>query len=397
MSSQKGPFFIIAHLHVLIALGVAAFFKNNSPFFDSKLYRSMNVFSLQKKSRRPLFKMILALLNGVLNHHAFLKKVAENIGTYNKTQLANLSFQVKENIRLGDMVMSYLKSNDGYFNFSKIYFNNKTAHVIFRIYSQIEGLNYFDCELKRINGKINITDVFIYYAGELWTTSYARHMKLLAEYNMGITDSIHPENQFHNSLLKVDYISELLYSGKVDHAELVYSSIPDQFQKDKIIRGVFLKIAHQRGDSAYVNAINHFLQLDPDNRRFNLFFKLLQNLAANKNHEARQSIIDLNEITGKDPLMQLFVGQTFQNELHFEKAIVCYDGVIDRYPDLFETYWYKLIALIQSNNFSEAVNFLDSIVFNFEARKIDLEDLLEDYPKFIHSNEYSNWRNTINI
>ena len=379
-----------------MAFGVVLLFANG--FFESpKKITEGECFLFAKEIENSINESDPTFLNNTLNHHSFLKKVVESFGTYNKSQLSKLSFQAKENIRFGDMVMSYLKSNDGYFNFTKLYYKNHVPHIIFRIYSQMEGLNYFDCELERINGQLNITDVYIYYAGELWSTSYSRHMKLMGEYNRGSYESIHPENDFYNSLIKIDYISELLFSGQVEQAEMVYSSIPEQFKSDKIIQGTALKIAFQKNDSSYVQAIDRYLSNDPKNEPFNLFFNVLRQLAIKENDKARQSILDLNEITGEDFLMQLFVGQTYQNEQNFKKSILCFDTVIEHYPDLFETYWYKLVSLIEANQNKDAIDLLETIMSNFEARKIDLENLLADYPSFINSSEYLSWRNLINI
>jgi tetratricopeptide (TPR) repeat protein len=395
MPSQKAPF-IIFGVCILLAFGVMVLFSNG--FFESqKKITEAECILFAKEIERSIDQSDPTLLNNTLNHHSFLKKVVQNFGSYNKSQLAKLSFQAKENIRFGDMVMSYLKSNDGYFNFTKLYFENHVPHIIFRIYSQMEGLNYFDCELERVNEELNITDVFIYYAGELWSDSYSRHMKLMGEYNKGGYENIHPENDFHNSLIKIDYINELLFSGQIEQAEMVYLSIPEQFQKDKIIQGTTLKIAYQKSDSAYVKAIDQYLSNDPKNEIFSRFFTVLRNLAAKENSEARQSITALNEFTGEDSLMQLFIGQTFQNEKRHDKAIKYFDNVIEHYPDLFETYWYKIVSLIQLKKHQKAVEFLDTIITNFEARKIDLEDLLANYPDFINSKDYLSWRNMINI
>ena len=338
-----------------------------------------------------------SFLNESLNYYSFLKKVVKDLEPYNKAQLADLAVQAKESIRFGDMVMGYLKSKNGYFNFTKLYFQNDVPHIIFRIYSQMEGLNYFDCELEQINGKLNITDIFIYYAGELWSTSYSRHMKLLGEYNKGELKKIHPENDFHNSLIKIDYINELLSLGQVEVAEQLYFGIPQKFRNDKFFQSAGVKIAFQKSDSAYITAINQYLSTDPQNEAFYRFFNVLRHLASKENSAARQSIANLSELTGPDTLMQLFIGQTFQNEQLYQKAVLYFDHTIERYPDLFEAYWYKLVSLIQTKQYNDATTFIDTIIINFEARKIDLDDLLAEYPDFINSREYLNWRNLINI
>lgn len=395
MSPQKITFIIFGAC-IFIALGVTVLF-SNGVFESEKLLSEEECIRFAKDVDLSIDQNDPSFLNNALNHHSFLKKVVRNSGSYNKPQLAALSIQVKENIRFGDMVMSYLKSNDSYFNFTKLYYDNKVPHVIFRIYSQMEGLNYFDCELERKNEQIYISDVFIYYAGELWSTSYSRHMKLMGKHNKGGYENIHPENEFHNSLLKLDYINELLYLHEIEQAELLYSSIPVNFQNDRIFQGTALKIAFQKSDSAYVHAIDRCLSSDPKNERFNRFFELLRNLSAKENSKARHSISALNQLTGKDHLIQLFIGQTFQNEKHYQKAITCFDTVIDHYPDLFEAYWYKLVSLIQLKEYQKAVDFLQTIITNFEARKIDLEELLAEYPEFFNSKAYLAWRNMINI
>lgn len=395
MSSQKVPF-IIFGVCIFVALGVTIMF-SNGVFKQDKPLTETECIEFAKKVELSIVKNDPSFLNNALNHHSFLKKVVRNSGSYNKTQLAVLADQVKENIRFGDMVMRYLKSNDGYFNFTKLYYKNDIPHIIFRIYSQMEGLNYFDCELERSNGKINISDVFIYFTGEKWSTSYSRHMKLMGEYNKGSFENILPENEFHNSLLKLDYISELLFTDEVEQAELIYSSIPNQFKKDKIFQGTALKIALQKNDSIYITAIDECLSFDPKNEAFNRFFNVLRSLAAYENSKAREAISELNELTGEDTLMQLFIGQTFQNEKKYQRSITYFNNVIDNYPDLFETYWYKIVSLIQSKQYQKAADFLDITLVNFEARKMDLEDLLVEYPDFINSKEYLSWRNLINI
>ena len=371
-------------------------FKNGSFEGNKKIPEEACIY-FAKKIERSINQSDPTLLNDALDYHSFLKKVANNLGPYNKIQLVNLSVQVKENIRFGDMVMGYLKSSDGYFNFTKLYYQNRVPHIIFRIYSQMEGLNYFDCEIDRINGNLNITDVFIYYAGELWSTSYFRHMKLLAEYNKGDLENIHPENEFHNSLIKIAYIKDLLLLDQPELAEQIYLTIPRLFQNDKFFQGTALKIAFRLSDSAYVMAIDQYISSDLNNEPFNLFFNLLRSLATKDNSKVRQSITALNELTGQDSLMQLFIGQTFQNEHLYEKAIKNFENTIDRYPDLFETYWYKMVSLIQTKQYQKAVDFLDIIIINFEARKIDFEDLLAEYPSFINSEEFLRWRNMVNI
>jgi tetratricopeptide (TPR) repeat protein len=293
--------------------------------------------------------------------------------------------------------MSYLKSTDGYFNLTKLYFQNRVPHIIFRIYSQTEGLNYFDCELVQINEGLKISDVFIYYAGELWSTSYSRHMNLLAEFNNGDLENIHPENEFNNSLIKIDYIRELLFLGEVKQAEQFYFSIPEQFRQDKIIQGTSLKIAAQTSDSAYVAAIDRYLESDQKNEPFNRFFKVLRHLAAKENSKARKEIVALNELTGQDSLMQMFIGKTFQNEKLYQKSIPYFENVIHRYPDLFEAYWYKIISLIRTKQYQRAVQLLNIIITNFEARKIDLDKLLAEFPSFLNSKEYLEWRNLVKI
>jgi tetratricopeptide (TPR) repeat protein len=395
MPSPKAPFIILG-LCVFIAIGLLVLFTNG--FFERNKTiseKECNLFA--KEIELSINQSDPSFLNESLNHYSFLKKVAKDLGPYNKNQLADLAVQVKENIRFGDMVMGYLKSNDGYFNFTKLYFQKYVPHIIFRIYSQREGLNYFDCELERINEKLTISDVYIYYAGELWSTSYSRHTKLLGENNKGDLNNIHPENDFHNSLLKIDYIRELLFLGNVELAEQLYFSIPEKFRKDKIFQGTGLKIAFQKSDSAYIAAINQYLSSDSKNEIFHRFFNVLRHLAAKENHEARQSIVELSELTGEDSLMQLFIGRTFQNEQLYQKSVSCFDNAIEHYPDLFETYWYKLVSLIQAKQYIEATGFLDTIIFNFEAKKIDLENLLDEYPTFVNSKAYLEWRNRLNI
>ena len=139
------------------------------------------------------------------------------------------------------------------------------------------------------------------------------------------------------------------------------------------------------------------MALDADDANFKAFLGVLRFLAEEASAKARKAIQSLLAITGDDPLMNLFVAQSYQNEQDFAEALKLYDQVILQYPDLFETYWYKLSAYIESYNYDKAVEFLEVITSTFEVSAREIEEMLLEFPEFLESKTYQDWRGTLTI
>lgn len=224
-----------------------------------------------------------------------IRKATDN----NKTKV--LLSDIKKHLEktaFGDKILQSIEDESGHYQLVKHYEKGDTQHLLYRLYSP-EGINYHDFELCKRNGKPGIADVFIYLTGEDLS-------KTLSALLISFTDDMKNDDDksvmIAQSVLK---IRNMLMDNRFDKAEDYYQQLPPDVKNDRPVQLIYLQICKGISDERYLQALNDFQALFPDDPNIDLL--MIDAYIMQKEYDRSIRAIDkLDGFINSDPFLDYY-------------------------------------------------------------------------------------------
>lgn len=320
-----------------------------------------------------------SVLNGISDvlNNAFDKEYLKSIIRDNSIVNSSLDADFGKdffdnNFHVGDEMVEIV-NNGGDYKFLQYYFDetNQSHHIILRSYNDFV-LNFYDYTIDTMNNKLVIKDGFIYNTGTKFS-DIIRENILLSALNKtnpeGITSTLSDiKKNFDEKKYKVAL--QLLR----DHqAELENLSCYWQ---------LYIASLYQTCPKAsFIDSLNALGSKNIDKRML-LLHQLIFSLNEGKTDIAENTINEMIEQTGDDPIYLMMFGKTNFYAKNYKDALICYETSEQYLPPLWDLWYGKLECLYAINDKENFVKCLNSAINNYKMTKEELTELTKKhFPK----------------
>lgn len=362
-------------------------YSNNSALTEEEL-KKIQIFAKQieasLENNNPIY------FNSILNSEALLAKIITLPSNNYSTIQFNIGFMMgfKQNFDLGSLLVNEIENNGSY-KYLRAYMSNNKPRILFRLFNQ-DGLNYHEYEITEVNGKYEITDIYVYLTGENISETLRRMYFYEVSQNSSNNDSdlqFDLPNQAWKYLQKAQSAFE---KGRFEKAVKIWNKIePEQKEiKHVLLEGIMY--ASYCNTSLHGQLVNKYLSIYPDDPGY-LLQSITGFLTIGEYKKALAAIDKLDKYLYYDPMLNFIRGRICTEMGNFKTAITYFERILDQMSDFDMAYFALLDLLIKSDNFNEATQLLDRMTFKFNAYKTDFDNILQEYPTFINSSEYLTW------
>lgn len=255
------------------------------------------------------------------------------------------------------------------------------------------GLNYHDYVLtKRPGGRAQAADVFVYFSGELVSTSMRRAMLPLAvQQSRNLIDRLtRSESDYvkhQSAILKVIQTSN---NGPHDETLRLFDTLPESVKTDKNLLLARIRAAQNIGDDAlYAAAIEDFRRAHPDDVAVDII-SLDYYVLRNQTKPAMAAIDRLDEQVGGDPYLDVFrAGIAVQAE-NFPLAREAAERAVKNLPDLRAPLDTLLDIVLHDEDHKATLAVLTKLRDRFGVTFKDLREV-PPFEKFVASPQFQTW------
>lgn len=288
-------------------------------------------------------------------------------------------------------------NNGGFYDFINYYYDleNSTYRMLFRLFSEEEGINYHDFQLVFVDGEFYIQDIYIYVTGE----NLSDTANLI--YLMSMPKNLFEKIIFGNNSKEMKHLLNAVTSQKANKNKTALQHlnlIEGNLKHSKIYHVVKILITSVLSDTDYLEAMQDMLKDykdDPTSYLLSIdYYVMLE-----KYDKAIEAIEKLEKDTG-DSFLNYMKGNIAYTNENYKDAISYFEIVIDEYPT-YDTPKFSLINsyTIQSN-YTKCVSVLDQIIANKMYTTSELVEFVESKEedgsnsllKLEKSEEYKNWK-----
>lgn len=306
----------------------------------------------------------------ILNDEESLKK--KDIQVFNKA--FKVGFLGEFDIFPTNIVKSI--KNDASYDVVNYYYDELESkyHLLFRAYSDDDGLNYHDYQLNYVNETFKIEDIYIYTTGEYLSDT----VKQLYMLNLPRTyvDDISPKEKRSNTVLFFHDYTELLGQKKYKEAYNLLSNLEGEIKDQKVIYIMKIQVASAINEVYYMEAIDELLKKFPKDPSTQLmavdYFVML------KDYNATMAALEALENATSDTFVQYMRGNLSWEFNDYEGAEKAYNAIMKEYPD-FEAARLNLLYMYdEAKMFTSCITLLDDFIANDFYTKQDLINFIDD-------------------
>ena len=197
---------------------------------------------------------------------------------------------------LGNQIIKTLKTHDDTYSLVKHYETNGVHHLLYRL-SGNTGLNYHDFELERYRGKVYIADMYIYLSGENLSKTLSDLMEGTGDWN----------TKQKKNFEDLDKIKQLYNSKRNKEAKEYYDKLDPQFRNQRSVQLIYVMICSQLGEDTYLEALNNFSHLYPNDPNTNLLL-IDASFLRQDYTQAGIYLERLDSLINKDPYLDYYRG-----------------------------------------------------------------------------------------
>jgi hypothetical protein len=252
--------------------------------------------------------------------------------------------------------------------------------VVYRLLTADGGLNYHEMVLERrgLAGPVRVADVYVYLTGERLSESYRRSFL-----GKDVGDDV---------ASRVAEINGLIHNERFREAYARFAELPDSLQNDKTMLIKRLMITQDLDDELYVDAIESFRRLYPDEPALDLIS--LDGFVLRKQYRSALEVLDrLDARVGGDPYLDVQRAGLFLLQDDYDEAVRYAQSAVAADPFLQPGYWTLASIALETKDWDLLVRALDGLEDNFAVELRDLEEVPE-YLEFLDSPEYEDWENS---
>lgn len=256
---------------------------------------------------------------------------------------------------------------DAYYDFIGLRYEKleQTYYLLFRFYSESEGINYHDYRLCLVDGKFMFSDIYIYLTGEHFSGTVGR-LGIMALPKNKLADIF----GLDTSRKDYDYLQEAIAAARNGNFEKGYKTlikVKGDLKDDKFFLLLKSQYAMSYNLEYYNASIEELMETFPYDSTLNILY--IDYYTTLGKYEKALGYIEQLEYETKDDFLRLMKGHVFYTMDKPEKALENYDFIIDNYA-FFEAYSAKLTILTEQNKFNDAVIVLDQLVQDYDKDAI---------------------------
>jgi tetratricopeptide (TPR) repeat protein len=260
--------------------------------------------------------------------------------------------------------------------------------ALFRLLSS-GGLNYYAYELARDDqGRVVITDIYVYMAGELFSESLRRVylMSALERAQEPDTKLARQEPGLMDNMPRFRRIHRLLDAERYQEVVDEFSRLPPSVLADKSLQLIRLKALMQLGGAEYQRALQAYEKAFPGDAVMDLL--ALDDSRLSGRPEEMMRVLDRLDRKVGDPYLHYLRAQVKlqQDDLAAAKHFLL--KALQGDPTLYEPYMELFSLAIEEGDYSQAILVLEGLErgAGVDVMNIDVSDA-----GFLASTEYREW------
>lgn len=195
----------------------------------------------------------------------------------------------KSNNDMVDEVKRYNK-----FVLSRFYFDGKTPKAIYTFKSDL-GINFIEFVLRKKGEEIKIVDFYNFQMGEYYSLSVYKMIKNLEKYGSN-------EGAYSDALYLSNLSIKLINDEQYQKAWETVNKIADKMIVENYFQVKRITVARTNPTKTYIQAMQDFIDLNPENERLKLYYQSLIYQKQGKRRKLKQSNKQMKEIVGESEL-----------------------------------------------------------------------------------------------
>lgn len=275
-------------------------------------------------------------------------------------------------MRLGQRISEGI-GNNGTFEEIRAYVDNNKHHLVYRAYAE-DGMNYYDFELSKINGKVVIADIFVYLTGQLFSET-ARELVVQIINSKGNT-SANEKQQAE----KIKEMRQLIQAEKYKEVIDIVDGLPASLKKVRVFLLQKLLAASRYDVAEFEKAKREFEQYFPGERDKMGLMLLDGYVLQGKMKEALKCINDLDKQLGRDPLLDLQRGVLYYQDNQHDSAIYYLERLAGNMPNFSDGNTQLVNVLMLTGNQKKAKDLLEEYKIGNRITSKALQSLEESFP-----------------
>ena len=320
---------------------------------------------------------------------------------YEDAKTANFKQEFKSGLRKGisnlpNRIINVLEAG-GFYDFISYSYDNaaQTYNILFRLYSEIEGINYHEYRVNSIGEQPTFSDIHIYLNGEFMSGTVNK--MYLTSLPQGFLGKILHKEEIQD-LSSLQNASLHIKQGQFSMANSSLDNIKGDLRNQKIYHVLRIAASSKLDEEVYFKALKAMrksLGNDPTADLLSIDYFIL-----NKQYEEALTRLDnLQKITNDD-FIDYVRANIYALKGDDTTATELYEKVALEYPDFYNAELNLILSLYNTKGAKASLPILDRLVDNQIFTKEELIDYLESkdelgenvFEAFVASVPYQNWK-----
>jgi tetratricopeptide (TPR) repeat protein len=256
---------------------------------------------------------------------------------------------MREGLRKNNLEKAMFEAmgKNGFFERVKVYEKNKAYYGIFRMYGD-GGINYYDIELAKTNGKVGIADMYIYAVGDNFSNTVGELLNGFKNTKL---------SKAEEDLEQISYIKELMSLKKFAKAKDVLNSLPPKLRNTRIVDVIDIQISTELDEATYLTSMQNFETKYGNDASAQLI--LLDMYLLRKEYEKAINAINIIDSTiNKDVFLDYYRGLIYNLKGTEDLAIASFEKLVKNKPDFEGAYAELFVHYIEKGDKKKAkLNF----------------------------------------
>lgn len=293
----------------------------------------------------------------------------------------------KKEVNFGNLIVDELKKKYGHYEFLHFHPRNGIPHLLFRMTSD-RGLNYHDYEIRVVDDRLYITDMFIYMSGDYLSQTMNGTIQNLISQQKHLS-VIEPEMQ--TQLENIRKLDEAINQDEYHKALEIYNALPKKTQKGKAFMNYKIIIASNTDSVLYQKTITEYEKLFPDDPSLYLM-NIDKYILKGNMGKALWSVNKLDEIVS-DQYLDLQRGIIYCAMEKYEKGLELTDNYIRNNVKDPDGYWTRFQIYLMMDEPAKAIETLNEINrYTMFSRMLITEKVEVNYADFAESDAFMTWK-----
>jgi predicted negative regulator of RcsB-dependent stress response len=328
----------------------------------------------------------------------FLKSIT-NVDNENNTEAYQKGFKdgFKDSFNTSfPQKLSNSVANGAFYDFISYKYDiiERTYYMLFRFYSEEEGVNYHDYKVSVVNGEYKFSDIYIYLTGEHLSSTLKRMYILTFPKDKNenfITSNSIKEMQTYFKAIELsnsqDYINALKEINKIT------SSLKDE----KFFQIMKINIASKVSEDFYFEALEELIQTHKEDPT--IYLNQIDYYLLKQKYNKAMEMVELLEYTTEDDFLNFLKGNIYFLKEDTKQAYQHFLYITENYPDYSTPYLSAIYCLVLEKEYDQCIPLLTRLSENYEDKK-DIIDFFEsedengdnEYKDLVDSKAFKKWK-----